>query len=71
MREADIMKDSNDFFKDEYNVEMFENPKDIEKNNIERIRNEKEKRLYRKLISALSIFLFLGILLFFLPAVIT
>ena len=60
------MNDSNDFFKDEYNVEMFENPKDIEKNNIERIRNEKEKRLYRKLISALSIFLFLGILLFFL-----
>ena len=29
------MKDSNDFFKDEYNVEMFENPKDIEKNNID------------------------------------
>lgn len=60
------MKDSNDFFKDEYNVEMFENPKDIEKNNIERIRNEREKKLYRKIISALSIFLFLGTLLFFL-----
>ena len=59
------MKDSNDFFKDEYNVEMFENPKDIEKNNIERIRNEREKKLYRKIISALSIFLFLGTLLFF------
>lgn len=66
MKGAGIVKDSNDFFKDEYNVEMFENPKDIEKNNIERIRNEREKKLYRKIISALSIFLFLGTLLFFL-----
>lgn len=57
-------KDYLDFFKDEYDLELFEDTPQKTEQQIEKARNDKEKKVYNKLISALSIFLFFGFLLF-------
>lgn len=59
-------KDYNEFFKEEHELDMFENSHFERDMEIERKRNEQEKKVYNKLIGALSIFLVFGFLAFLL-----
>lgn len=53
------------FPNDEFHTEMFEDEKEIARRKLEEKKNTREKKLYSKLISSLSVFLFVGILCFF------
>ncbi|MBQ7580809.1 MAG: hypothetical protein IJU39_05835 [Clostridia bacterium] len=63
--------DINSLFKDESDLGMFEKSRGEKEAVLEKMRNEKEKKVYNKLICSLSIFLFFGFLafLFFLSVI--
>lgn len=60
------VNDLKEFFKDEDELGMFENVHLERDAELERKRNEREKKVYRTLISALSVLLFFGFLIFLL-----